>query len=115
MKVFSHFVGTTKYTIRIGQNAKENWELIDNSDPFDLWFHLDDLTSSHVIISQDLHSNPEVFYPNEIISLAGNYCKTHSKQKKSPKVKIIYAKVSNLSKGKNVGSVTISDPKYIFI
>ena len=41
MKVFEHIIGNIKYTIKIGQNAKENWTLIDNSEPFDLWFHVD--------------------------------------------------------------------------
>ncbi len=115
MKVFEHIIGNIKYTIKIGQNAKENWTLIDNSEPFDLWFHVDKYPSSHVIISQDLSTNMDIFYPNQIIYLAGNYCKTYSKQKNSSKTKIVYSQIQNLTKGKEVGSVFVSDEKYIVV
>ena len=29
MKIFTHSIGEINYTIRVGQNAKENWDLID--------------------------------------------------------------------------------------
>jgi predicted ribosome quality control (RQC) complex YloA/Tae2 family protein len=115
MKIYTHTIGSINYTIKIGQNAKENWELIDNSEPFDLWFHLDNYPSSHVIISQNLNSDPEIFYPNQIIALAADYCKTHSKKKSTTKVKIVYTQVQNITKGKEVGSVFVSDEKYIFV
>lgn len=106
-------IGSINYSIKIGQNAKENWNLIDDSDPFDLWFHLDDYPSSHVIISQDLNSDPDIFYPNQIISLAADYCKTHSKQKNLSKIKVVYTQIQNLTKGKEIGSVFVSEKKYI--
>lgn len=115
MKKFIHSIGTINYTIKIGQNAKENWNLIDNSEPFDLWFHLDNYPSSHVIIAQDISSDPDIFYPNQILVLAANYCKTYSKQKNSLKVKIVYTQIKNLTKGKEIGSVFISDEKYLII
>ena len=115
MKTFSHSIGTINYTIKIGQNAKENWNLIDNSEAFDLWFHLSNHPSSHVIISQDLKSEPEIFYPNQIILLAADYCKSHSKQKNTSKVKVVYTQIQNLTKGKEVGSVIISNEKFIIV
>lgn len=116
MKIFTHSIGEINYTIRVGQNAKENWDLIDNSEPFDLWFHLDNNPSSHVIISQDLSSDSEIFYPNQIILLASHYCKSYSKQKNSTvKVKIVYTHIQNITKGKNLGSVFISEEKYLFV
>jgi predicted ribosome quality control (RQC) complex YloA/Tae2 family protein len=39
-----------EFTICIGKSAKENWKLIDDSMPNDIWFHLDDVPSSHVIL-----------------------------------------------------------------
>ena len=117
MKIFVHSIGSINYTIRVGQNAKENWNLIDNSEPFDLWFHLDNHPSSHVIISQDLNYglNHDIFYPNQIISLAADYCKSYSKKKLASKVKVVYTKVENLTKGKDVGSVFVSEEKYIIV
>ena len=90
MKIFTHIIGDITYTIKIGQNAKENWDLIDNSESFDLWFHLDLFPSPHVIISQDIKSCPEIFYPNQIILLASHYSKMYSKQKANiSKIKIV--------------------------
>lgn len=116
MKTFIHTIGDIKYTIQVGSNAKENWTLIDNSHPDDLWFHLDDYASAHVVISQDINSQEEIFYPNQIIGLAANYCKSNSKNGKNlHKVKIVYTEIKNLKKGKEVGSVYISKPNYITI
>ena len=116
MKIYIHTIGDIKYTIKIGTNAKENWSLIDNSYSEDLWFHLDDLPSTHVIISQDANNNGDTFYPNQIIALGADYCKSYSKNgKKLHKVKIVYTEIKNLKKGKEVGSVYISKPNYITI
>lgn len=119
MKTFTHSIGSNIYTIRVGQTAKENWNLIDSSDPFDLWFHLDNHPSSHVVISQDLHVNSAnhlpLVYPNQIITLAAEYCKSYSKQKLASKVKVVYAQVENLTKGKVIGSVCISEGKYVHV
>lgn len=116
MKTFFHTIGDIKYTIKVGTNAKENWTLIDNSYPDDLWFHLDDFASAHVVISQDTCAQEEIIYLNQIIVLAANYCKTNSKNGKNlHKVKIVYTEIKNLKKGKEVGSVFISKPNYITI
>lgn len=116
MKIFVHEIGDIKYTIRIGTNAQENWDLIDDSYPEDLWFHLDELASSHVVITQDTKLVKEIFYPNQIISLASNYCKSTSKKGKNlQKVKIVYTEIKNIKKAKQIGSVIISNPNYLII
>lgn len=116
MKIFVHTIGNVKYTIKVGTNAKENWTLIDNSYPEDLWFHLDEFASAHVVISQDTNSLEEIFYPNQIIGLGADYCKSNSKNGKNLyKVKIVYTEIKNLKKGKEVGSVYISKRNYITI
>ncbi len=76
MKKFTHEVCGIKYNFFIGQNAKENWSLIDNSDPEDLWFHLDNLPSGHVIVSCESICNSDIDYPNQILALGSDYCKS---------------------------------------
>jgi len=116
MKTFVHTIGDVKYTIKVGTNANENWTLIDNSHQEDLWFHLDEFASAHVVISQDTNIQEEIFYHNQIIRLASNYCKSNSKNGKNLyKVKIVYTEIKNLKKGKEIGSVYISKPNYITI
>lgn len=117
MKTFYHTIGEIEYKIVLGQNAKENWDLIDNSDLNDLWFHLDEYPSAHVVIfAQKIFLENLKDYPNQIITIAGNYCKSNSKYGKNlPKAKIVYTQIKNLKKGKDVGSVIISKPNYIFV
>ncbi len=117
MKTHTHKIGTQTFDIYVGTNAKENWDLIDKSDPDDLWFHVDDLPSSHVFVREILSETSSEIpdYPNQIISLAGDYCKSQSKYKNMTKLKIIYAPISKIKKGKEVGSVKVSDFKYIYI
>ncbi len=117
MKTHTHKIGTQTFDIYVGTNAKENWDLIDKSDPDDLWFHVDDLPSSHVFVRERLlRTSSEIpDYPNQIISLAGDYCKSQSKFKDRTKLKIIYTQVSNIKKGRDIGSVIVSNSKHIFI
>ena len=116
MKIFTHTIGDICYKIRIGRNAKENWELIDDSESFDLWIHLDSYPSPHVVISQDITKHPDLFYPNEILSLGSYYCKLYSKFKANDsKIKVVYTQIENLKKGIQPGSVIISKPNYFFI
>ncbi len=122
MKKFTEKIGDQIFDIFVGTNAKENWELIDGSDPFDLWFHVEDLPSGHVVIREQLkgksitNTNTEPEYPNQIISIGANACKSQSKYKNNTNVKIVYTQISNLKKGKDVGSVfVLGKPKHIFI
>ncbi len=121
MKKFTEKIGSQTFDIFVGTNAKENWELIDNSDSFDLWFHVEDLPSGHVVVrerfdkqdKQDIIDKPT--YPNQIISLAANYCKNQSKYKNQTKLKIVYTEISNIKKGRDIGSVFITKEKFIYI
>ena len=115
MKLFTHKIESQTFDIYVGTNAKENWELINNSDPFDLWLHVDEQPSGHVIIKEKITNNTESNYPNQIISIAANYCKNQSKSKNNKKLKIVYTEVLNIKKGKEFGSVIVSKPKYLFI
>ncbi len=117
MKHHSHTIGDQTFDIYVGTNSKENWELIDGAEPDDLWFHVEDLPSGHVIIKEKLikGSSQIANYPNQIISIGANYCKSQSKYKDKTKLKIIYASISNIKKGKQIGSVIVTKSKYICI
>tara|TARA_Y100000389_G_scaffold205145_2_gene264099 strand:+ start:28786 stop:29109 length:324 start_codon:yes stop_codon:yes gene_type:complete len=84
--------------IWIGQNDLDNWNIIDNSKPDSIWFHLKSFPSPHVIIQ-----NPE--YSKEEISEAANLCKKYSKFKNLKNLKISYCKISNIKKSEKIGSV----------
>jgi predicted ribosome quality control (RQC) complex YloA/Tae2 family protein len=127
MKEHSVSYQDRNFTIRIGQNARENWDLIDNSDSFDLWFHVEDKPSGHVIIREQLNNknksntntntntkNDFFGYPHEVILLAAEYCKSQSKEK-GIKTPIVYTTIDNIKKGKDVGSVIVKNSKRIVL
>jgi len=84
-------------TINIGQNAEENWNIIDFESDY-IWLHLNSFPSCHVIIEDN---NPS----NDILIHAATLCKTNTKYKYLKNLKICYTKCNNLKKGNDVGSV----------
>lgn len=118
MKEFQVSLNYRNFIIQVGQNAKENWQLIDEADIFDLWIHIDDKPSGHVIIREKNNKlkysvQKDCFdYPYELIKMGAEYCKSQSKDKTS-KANIVYTTIENVKKGKVIGSVIIKNAKYI--
>lgn len=98
------------YVITIGRNAKNNWEIIDKSEKNDVWFHLANYPSSHII----LKSNGSKIN-KKAIKFCAVKCKERSKYKSEKDVKIIYTKIKNIVKGDDVGSVITSKTKVLTI
>jgi len=84
--------------IRLGQNAQENWDLVD-SDPTYIWFHLNSYPSGHVVIYNIDPTLEELIY-------AANLCKSNTKYRNLKNIKVCYTNCGNLKKGTTVGSVT---------
>jgi predicted ribosome quality control (RQC) complex YloA/Tae2 family protein len=119
--VISSIDQSRQFVIWVGQNSKENWDLIDSSDEFDLWFHINDKPSGHVIIKEilskgkivDINSKCRYFnYPSDVVLQACNLCKSQSKYK-NEKVNIVYTTINNVCKGKDIGSVFVKNTKLI--
>jgi predicted ribosome quality control (RQC) complex YloA/Tae2 family protein len=89
-------------SISIGENAQDNWDIIDKSKQNDLWFHVENQPSSHVILS--LPDSKSKCTGQTIIHCA-KLCKQHSKFKNIPKIGIIYTEIKSISKGDKVGQV----------
>ncbi len=96
----------SNYNYSVGRSARENWQLLDQAEPFDIWFHLDSQSSPYVIL--EIRDNNEV--PYESLLEGARLCKQYSKAKNDKSVKVIYCPVENLKKGKNLGQVTLSKP-----
>jgi len=90
-----HLINDVIY--RVGRSAKDNTQLIKDSDPEWLWFHLDKFPSCHVVACLSLPDST-------IISTAAALVKTHSKYK-FKHVGVNYCKISNLRHGQAMGSV----------
>ena len=98
-------------TYYIGKNAQGNNDIIDMAKPNDIWLHVDNVPSGHVIISiPDNITKDEL---RHIIKVGANLCK--STIKNNTKIKVVYTKVCNINKTNILGCVQITDEKYILI
>ena len=105
-------LNATTFTIKIGRNAKENWDLIDSSSPDDVWFHLESMASPHVVISRP---EPSILIPKALIYKCGIVCKKYSSCRTETNVSVIYTEIQNISKGKEIGSVYTKNTKKILV
>ena len=107
MKYKDIYITTLKMTIlyRIGQHAAENFELIDASKEDDLWFHVNERPSAHVVAEvPEGMDKKELKY---IIKQGVVLCKQESKYVSEKKLPIIYAKIKNIEKTAVVGQVNV--------
>ena len=85
--------------IKIGENAKENWALIDASEPEWWWFHLKSFPSSHVVLETSEPTNEELI-------AAATWCKDTTKYRNLKNLKVSYCQIKNIKKAEKLGSVT---------
>jgi len=102
MKVFN--IKETK--IILGENATENWHILDNADPSHYFFHLSSFSSGYVILEE---SNPTL----DMLILCANYCKSGTKYKNLKNIKIDYCPCYNLQKGGQLGEVIYKRRKLV--
>jgi len=90
----------TIYTIKIGKSAAENTELVKNANKSDIWFHLSDSPSCHVILTCETKLNQ---INRRVISRCAYLCKMHSKT--SHNCKVIYTQIENVKVTRTPGQV----------
>jgi predicted ribosome quality control (RQC) complex YloA/Tae2 family protein len=105
IEIFTH--SSKEYMISIGKNKEENWQLIDASQPNDIWFHIDNQPSCHVILKNEQQVKLRDI-PRQVLKRAAYLCKTNSAAKTQPKCDVIYALISSITKTNVVGQVTVS-------
>jgi predicted ribosome quality control (RQC) complex YloA/Tae2 family protein len=90
------------YTIYSGRSAKGNDLLLDESSPNDIWFHVEDNPSAHIVLSNptDLAINK---IPRQVIKRCACICKASAKLSK--KCVIIYTERINVTKTSKLGCV----------
>lgn len=102
----------TRYIIRVGENAQENWDLIDDSSQNDIWFHVEGHPSCHVVLSM---SDRKKLPHKSVIIYCALLCKDGSKVSNHKNIKIIYTEIKNVRKGDTPGSVFTKNTKTIKI
>ncbi len=88
----------------VGTSARNNWDIIRESEPGHLWFHLDSFPSPHVILRSNEPSRAE-------IECAASLCKSRSRYRKVRNVRVVYTRVHNLDLADEVGAVDIVSKK----
>jgi predicted ribosome quality control (RQC) complex YloA/Tae2 family protein len=100
-------------TFYIGKNAQGNWNIIDEANSDDIWFHIADSPSCHVIANVHLDLNKKE--KKYVIKQGALLCKQNSKYKSEKNLKVSYTKIKNVKKTEQVGSVQVSDVSTIII
>lgn len=112
MKIEQYSNNDGEWTIVIGKNKEENWKIIDDASPSDIWFHMEDIPSCHVIL-KTTESLKNI--GKDVIKYCGLMCKMNSKAKNERKTCIIYSEIENVRKTKNVGEVVVSTFKTLVV
>jgi predicted ribosome quality control (RQC) complex YloA/Tae2 family protein len=101
-------------TFYIGKNAQDNFDVIDKGVENDLWFHLDNYSSCHVVgVINNLKINKKEL--NAIIKQGAVICKKHSKYKSEKNISIVYTTINNITKTEIIGQVILKNKKTVII
>jgi len=87
----------------IGQKDSDHFAMIDQSKPSDLWFHLEDYPSCHIISSLPEDASRED--TKKLILHGIRLSKEYSKH--GNRVKVRYARIHQLTKGTHPGEVYV--------
>ena len=99
----------------IGQNAKENWTILDQAYKINcdyIWFHLNSFPSCFVIMYSTLYE----LKPNNIndyLNYGAYLCKQNTKYRNLNDLKICYTQLKKLKKTNKIGEIIISGKRNI--
>jgi predicted ribosome quality control (RQC) complex YloA/Tae2 family protein len=100
---------------RYGKNAQGNFTIIDMSNPDDIWFHVANESSVHVIACIPEEKKVDKKQKQQIIKQGAVLCKNISKHKSTKNLEITYCKIGDLEKTDTPGSVIVKNGKTITI
>lgn len=101
-------------TFYVGTRKADNFDVLDNGEPNDLWFHANEVSSCHVVASvpPDIASN-QLRY---IVKAGALLCKRYTPNiKRLDNVDILYTRVKHVTKTRHIGCVTIAEHQIISI
>jgi predicted ribosome quality control (RQC) complex YloA/Tae2 family protein len=100
------------YNIEIGKNKEDNWQIIDDASETDIWFHIEDHPSCHIILKNTEKIKMRDI-PKQVIKRCAYLCKINSAAKTMSKCNVIYALVSEVKKTEIVGQVKVGISKLV--
>jgi predicted ribosome quality control (RQC) complex YloA/Tae2 family protein len=105
MKEEQFFFNGTNCSIKIGRNKTENDHLVKASAKTDIWFHVNNSSSSHVVLLNNEQLNK---IPKQVIKRCACLCKSNSSSKSDSKCEIIYTEMANVTPTEHEGQVTLN-------
>jgi hypothetical protein len=97
-------------TYIIGENAQDNWDILNmykkENNKF-IWFHLNSFPSCYVIMCSTIN-NLDKSQIHNYLHYGAELCKNNTKYKNLKNVKIIYTTLNKLSNTDTIGEVIIS-------
>ena len=99
----------------LGQNAEENWNILDeakNENINYIWFHLDSFPSGYVIMYSTLDDLVDKNI-DDYLFFAGNLCKNNTKYRNLNDIKICYTSLNKLEKTDKIGEIIVKGKKKI--
>jgi predicted ribosome quality control (RQC) complex YloA/Tae2 family protein len=117
---------------KVGKDAQNNHQIIDESNKDDLWFHINNTSSCHVIAclknirfnryDDELPNYYDIDFDSldnkqkqQIVKQGAILCKQFSRLNNQKNVEIIYTKIENVCKTEPIGSVITYKTKTIII
>ena len=133
-RIVTRFIPSLKLNViyKIGKNAENNFEILDQSNKQDVWFHVNNSSSCHVIAclknikfnryDDELPNYYDIDFDSldkkqklQIVKQGAILCKQFSRLKNEKNVEIIYAKIEDVHKTDTMGSVITSNSKKVVI
>jgi len=117
MKIESRYIQSLNREIPylIGSNAQDNFDIIDESEPIDIWFHIEGQSSCHVIAKMPQDIKIDKKQKLQLIKQGALICKQHSRYKSLHDVPVVYTQIANITKLDKIGQVEIINEKIIAI
>jgi len=100
----SYMEGRDIYTIKIGQNKLDNWNLLESSEPDNIWFHVSGAPSAHIVLDTSCNIKD---IPSRVIYRCAVLCSKRSKSHKERHNAVNYTYMKYVSKGENIGEVVV--------
>jgi len=100
-------------TFLIGENKADNFHVIDNSSPNDIWIHANHISSCHVVckIPEGI-KRKDIRY---IVKAGALLCRKYTSKLKGTNTEFVYCKISDVLKTDVIGCVSVSNSKNIIL
>ena len=95
------------YIIFVGLNKYENDKILEEANKNDMWFHIQDQPSCHVLL-KNIPEGKRI--PKQVIKKCAYLCKINSNAKyNKSKSDVVYTRIYNILKTNKIGQVSIKD------